>query len=179
MKNNVAVQYHFQSIEQLFDEVVKFRMAQLEEIRSDALRNAYGNDLDKLAIHELMALICLPHLAIRAEDGRYPYASFLCHYLPERRPFGFEWVMEAGDTLTPLAQTIIGRIRGKLLALPDMIFNRRMTNATLAFLNILRGFSSQSDANDNLAHHPLILDGMRQSVAILETPWIEPASDRN
>jgi hypothetical protein len=43
----------------------------------------------------------------------------------------------------------------------------------------LRGFSSQSDANDNLAHHPLILDGMRQSVAILETPWIEPASDRN
>lgn len=175
MKNNVVVQYHFHSIDQLYDEVVKFRMAQLEAIR---MSQTIVRDLDAFDLDELVALVCLPHLQIRDADGRYPYATFLCHYLPERRPEGFEWVMEEGDSFTPVMQKIIRCIRGKLPRLPDMIFNRRMTSSTLLFLNILRGFSHQGHAVDDLPHHPLIVDAMRQSVAVLSAPWVETSADQ-
>ncbi|WP_176590677.1 TetR/AcrR family transcriptional regulator [Sphingobium sp. EM0848] len=82
-KNNVVVQYHFNSIDQLYDEVVKFRMAQLEAIRA---ARVIGCDLDDLGIDELVALVCLPHLQIRDSDGRYSYAAFLCHYLSFSQP---------------------------------------------------------------------------------------------
>lgn len=168
MKNNVAVQYHFGSIDRLYDEVVKYRMAQLEAIRS---KEVTGYDIDGWELDDLIKLVCLPHLQIRDGEGRYPYAAFLCHYLPERRPEGFEWVMEAGETFTPVMQRIISIIRTKLPRLPDTIFNRRMTNATLLFLNILRGFSDRKPGHDDISHHPLIVDALRQSIAVLSTPW--------
>lgn len=178
MKNNVVVQYHFQTIDHLFDAIVMFRMAQLEGIRRNQAKTISSSDLERLSLDQLMALVCLPHLDLRDGDGRYPYAVFLCHYLPERRPLGFEWVMEAGESITPLMQKIVRLIRQKLPDLPDMIFNRRMTNATLVFLNVLRGISNEQQAFSDLSHHPLIIDGMRQSVSVLNTVWVDIAVDR-
>lgn len=173
MKNNVVVQYHFSSIDHLYDEVAKFRMGQLEGIRrSEIIRMDY-NDIGNLGVDDLMSLICLPHLKIKDENGHFPYAAFLCHYLPERRPFGFEWVMEAGESATPIMQSIIQSIRAKLPDLPDIIFNRRMTNATLVFLNILRGLPNWKPAAAGQSIHPLIADGIRQSIAVLCAPWVE------
>lgn len=175
MKNNVVVQYHFNSIDQLYDEVVKFRMLQLEAVRAELVR---GRDIDQDDIAELMSLVCLPHLQIQDENGSYPYATFLCHYLPERRPQGFAWVMAPGETFAPLMQTIIRLIHAKLPGLPAELFNRRMTNATLLFLNILRGFPQLAQGQENLLRHPLIVDGVRQSIAVLSTSWLGAPADR-
>ncbi|MGE4430436.1 MAG: TetR/AcrR family transcriptional regulator [Sphingobium sp.] len=170
-RNNVVVQYHFTSIDQLFDEVVKFRMGQFEAMRARQLEDLSRQGREALSLENLMELVCLPHLRIRNDRGRYPYAAFLCHYLPERRPFGFGWAMDAGESSTPVMQHIIRQIRACLPHLPDMIFNRRMTNATLVFLNILRGLPDDAEGGNDLSHHPLIIDGMRQAIALLNAPW--------
>lgn len=173
LRNNVAVQYHFASLEQLFDEVVKFRMSQLEAIRAIRAKSLFAEHHEIVGLDQLFALVCLPHLEIQDDDGQYPYANFLIHYLPTKRPSGFDWVMDQGETITPVMQEIIGRIRAHLPYLPIKIFNRRMTNATLVFLNVLRGLRQDDQNNGNVAYHPLIKDAMRQGIALLRAPWIE------
>ncbi|MEE4454844.1 hypothetical protein [Novosphingobium resinovorum] len=176
LKNNVAVQYHFTSVEQLYDEIVKHRMIQLEAIRCQRLQALGHNELAALTIDELVALVCLPHLRIRDENGGYPYAAFLCHYLPEKRPTGFNWAMEAGSSITPTMQRIITLLRNQRPNLPFDVFNRRMTNATLVFLNVLRGLPDSETRSDDVYRHPLILDGLRQCVALLNAEWHAPQS---
>lgn len=173
LKNNVSVQYHFNSLEQLFDEVVKFRMSQMEAIRAARAAPLVVDRHKTADLEQLFALVCLPHLEIREDSGQYPYANFLCHYLPARRPEGFDWVMNSSESITPVMQEIISQIRGHLPHLPVAIFNRRMTNATLVFLNVLRGVYQDDRNNSNVARHPLIEDAMRQGVALLRAPWIE------
>jgi len=45
MKNTSAIYCHFGSVEQMYDELVRFRMSQLDIVRADALQ-AHGGAAD-------------------------------------------------------------------------------------------------------------------------------------
>ena len=171
LKNNVSVQYHFGSIKALLRELVQMRMTQLDDIRWDMIAKFQGSGGD-CGVHTLVDIICLPHLILaRREDGCATYAAFLCQYLPSANPAGFDWVMGGSDPRLPALNWIFARLQECLPSLPAEIFNRRMTSATLLFLNVVQGLPQEALSDERLVETSAVVqDALRQSTAVLLAP---------
>lgn len=173
LKNNVSVQYHFGSMTNLFDEVVRYRMKILEDIRQDIIDNIDENDFGNLKLDDLWKIICFPQLKLRGADGRYQYAIFLCNYLPVLRPQGFSLIDRTFSEEFPVLSGVLRQMRVLLSDVPMEIYDRRITNCNLLFLNACRSLSPIDPDNDQLIEgNPLVQDAFRQSVAALAAPWV-------
>lgn len=167
LKNNSSLNYHFGTMEVLFEFIVQHRMSELENFRWEMIR-ARPSTAGDWTVAELIGLICLPHFQLADELGRFPYAGFLCEYLTLRYPEGFPWVMIYGDRTPSGMHYILERMRKALPHLPTDTFQRRITNATLLFLNVLRRSSSMRTTGQALhPHHPIVRDTLAQSVGVL------------
>jgi AcrR family transcriptional regulator len=171
LKNNVSVQYHFGSTRDLLRELVQMRMAQLDSIRSDMIAKLQESG-DECDVRALVDIICLPHLVLaRREGGRATYAAFLCQYLPSANPAGFDWVMGGSDPKLPALNWIFARLQERLPTLPAEIFNRRMTSASLLFLNVVQGLPPEALSDERLVETSVVVqDALRQSTAVLLAP---------
>lgn len=174
LRNNCSVQYHFGSMEGLLDEIVLFRMRQLDEVRAEMIE-AKDFPRENPGLLDLMKVICLAHLEIRAADNRHNYAAFLCQYLPIYHPTGFKWLMRSSVPQLPAIGWAIKEIRHALhrQLSPDML-DRRLTSASLLFLNVMQGFSREVQSGSPIsADHDVIRDALRQSVAVLRASIID------
>lgn len=173
LKNNVSVQYHFGSLDNLLDQVVHYRMALLEEIRSAMLAALDEAAFLALDIAQLWTFVCVPQLEMRGADGRFQYAAYLCNYLPVRRPEGFSAIMRTASAGLPALSRVLQRLRSLLADLPQDTYDRRVTSANLLFLNTCRGLEpADLPAAQLIAQNPLVRDAFRQSVAALTVPWM-------
>ena len=172
LKNNVSVQYHFGSIEQLFEEVIQYRMGSFETIRQKMLDSIDAPDTATSSIDALWTIICLPQISVRGGDGRFQYAMFLCNYLPVCRPEGFSLVNRTSPERLPALGKVLTQLRARLPDIPLDVFDRRITSANLLFLNTCRGIMPDGSESDRiLERNPLVRDAFRQSVAALTAPW--------
>lgn len=163
LRNNCSVQYHFGSMEELFQEVVRYRMAQLDELRG-AMMARHG-DAETADLKTLVRWVCIPHLAIQGCG----YAAFLCQYLPAHHPAGFTWLMRDPVGDMPMIRRILTLLRRAVPGLPLDIFDRRITSATLLFLNTLQGLIRECGEED-LAENQILADALRQAVAVMRAP---------
>lgn len=179
LRNNYSVAYHFGSVDGLIRSIVRSRVLQLETIRQPMIDCA--NEAGRGSLRFWLECLLLPHIQARDEEGFHAYASILCQYLPIYYPKGFPWRYDAeGDAVpavegkpTPAFDEIIAGLRRCIPDLPIDIFDRRLTNASLLFLNVLVGLS-RDDALEALgSEHPLIRDALRQAMSVLMTQWCE------
>ncbi|WP_223811074.1 TetR/AcrR family transcriptional regulator [Rhizorhabdus histidinilytica] len=135
--NNSAVQYHFGSKDGLLDAVFRYRMNQMEGERGELLVAAASRGLLG-DVKTLLQIICLPHLGLVDENGRHPYARFLCQYLLRHRPPAIGWVP---GTAVPDPPENLRRVqellRERLFYLPAPIVARRLVTATIMYLSVL------------------------------------------
>lgn len=170
LRNNCSVQYHFGSMDELFEEIVRFRMKQLDKIRTTMIESE-DFPRDNPGLLDLMKVICLAHLEIKGADGTHSYAAFMCQYLPIYNPMGFQWLKRGSEPELQAIRWTIERIRAILSHLSPAMFDRRLTSASLLFLNITQGFSREAAAGFSISvNQEIIRDALRQSVAVLCAP---------
>ena len=172
LKNNVSVQYHFGTMEKLFDEVIHYRGVMLEVIRQNMIDKIGKTEFETLPIEELWKIICLPQLSMRGAGGRYQYAMFLCNYLPVHRPEGFSFINRTATARLPALGKVLQQMRILLSDIPLEVYDRRITSANLLFLNTCRGLAPDDPENEQfLTRNPVIRDAFRQSIAALTAPY--------
>lgn len=115
-------------------------------------------------------VICIPHLKLRNRKGEFPYATFLCQYLPERFPGGFDWVMQPSSGSPSVISSLISEFRKSFSEMPETLFNRRLASATLLFLNNLRGIGKTATTAEDVSEEFLIQDSLRQAEAAMTAP---------
>lgn len=166
LRNNSALHYHFGTMEVLFEFLIRHRMGELDRFRSEIMRSLSPGKVWTAA--DLVEMICLPHFRLTGAGGQFPYAGFLCEYLPLRYPGGFPWVMISGEDTPTMMKFILDKLHELLPHLPAEMFQRRVANATLLFLNVLRG-SNLLAATDTALHpdHPITRDTLAQAVGAL------------
>lgn len=171
LRNNVSVQYHFGSVEVMLRSLVQLRMKQLDEIRAEMLESGARRALH-LSVGALVRMLCWPHVILaRREGGRATYAAFLCQYLPTEYPAGFDWVMHSPDPELPALNCILGALHERLPDFPAEIFHRRVTNASLLFLNVIQGLPPKAFLDpERLEGDAIVQDALRQSTAVILAP---------
>lgn len=169
MRYSCSITYHFESMDGLIRSIVRYRVVQLEKIRSEMIPSNGADRTGDLTFW--MECLLLPHLQVRSKDGFHAYASILCQYLPLHYPKGFPWRRQEADDVMPAFDEILSSLRNCISHLPSDIFDRRLTNASLLFLNVLVGLSRDDSLESLGSEHPLIKDAIRQSVSVLMTPW--------
>ncbi|MFA7595572.1 MAG: hypothetical protein WCY92_04375 [Novosphingobium sp.] len=173
-KNNTSVQYHFGSLDNLFEHLLRYRMGEMEPYRQAMLDDLGYRPGDQIEPRMAIEVICIPHLKLRNRKGEFPYATFLCQYLPERFPGGFDWVMQPSSGSPSVISSLISEFRRSLSEMPETLFNRRLASATLLFLNNLRGIGKMPGITDDLSEEFLIQDSLRQAEAAMTAPVLGP-----
>lgn len=160
----------------LLEAIPRFRMAQLEKVRRKMLAEAEAaGRLDN--IRTLLEIICLPHVCLTDEEGRHPYAAFMVQYLPRYQPTGFKWYMNSSDANLPSLNRLLVLLPGLLPDLPRDVLNRRLTSATLHFLNVLIAHDIEEGLT---AHDPgaalMLQDCLSQITAAISVPFVPEIS---
>lgn len=128
-------------------------------------------------IRTLLEIICLPHLSLTDEQGRHPYAAFMVQYLPRHQPTGFSWYINSPDPKLPTLNRLLALLRELLPDLPREVLNRRLTNATLSFLNVLIAHDIEEGLSSHEANAVLALqDCLAQMTAAIAVPYIPEIS---
>lgn len=147
-KNNTAVQYHFGSKEALAREIIHYRMATMDGERMRMLLKA-SSENRLYSVRSMLEIICLPHLVIKDEEDRHPYAHFLSAYLPRYSPTG---IMIDPETLPALPPALKELHAIGLKLFPDelqTVLYRRLTSVTGMFLNMVLALDSRDNIRLN------------------------------
>jgi AcrR family transcriptional regulator len=179
LRNNYSVAYHFGSVDGLIRSIMRRRVLQLESIRRPMIDSC--DEADQGPLQFWLECLLFPHIQARDEEGFHAYASILCQYLPVYYPKGFPWrdypegdaIPAAEGNATPAFDQIIEGLRQCIPDLPIDTFDRRLTNASLLFLNVLVGLSRDDTLEALGTEHPLIRDALRQAMSVLTTRWCE------
>ena len=137
LRNNVVVQYHFGTMEDLYREIMRLRMEHLDQVRLKLMAKESWPTDAAARVSYAMRLICLPHLELGNDDTGYPYATFLAYYLPLYQSGGINEAVRQTGTKLPALDLIIQEIKN-VIQLPDELVNRRITNASLLFFHVLQ-----------------------------------------
>ncbi len=172
-KNNTSVQYHFGSLDNLFEHLLRYRMGEMEPYRQAMLDDLGYKPGDRIEPRMAIEVICIPHLKLRNKKGEFPYATFLCQYLPERFPGGIDWVMQPSSDAPSVISSLTSELRKSLSEIPEVLFNRLLANATLLFLNNLRGIGKTAGIANDVSEESLIRDSLRQAEAAMTAPILE------
>lgn len=168
LKNNCSVQYHFGSLDDLFEQLLRYRMGELELYRQEMLEALGGESRSALNARQFVEILCLPHLQLRDQKGDFPYANFLSQYLPQRFPGGFQWIMRHEAGSPAVISSLIADYRKSVPGLADELLNRRLASATLLFLNTIRSLSTRKGSD--VSEWQIIEDSLRQATAALTAP---------
>lgn len=172
LSNTSSVQYHFGSKEGLLHGVFRHRMLQMEERRGKMFEAARRKDrLGEMRI--LLEIICLPHLDLVDDEGRYSYAEFLSQYLLRYRP-PVGHLGDAPDTFTPpCLLEVQGRIRTRLTGLPEHVVIRRLIVGVLGFLAVLINHRSfMPGGADKAALSAALADTIDQFAVAIALPFL-------
>lgn len=170
LRNNFSVAYHFGSMDGLIRNILRDRVVGLEGARQELIDGGAANG--ECSTQFWLECLLHPQIQARDQDGYHAYASILCQYLPHHYPKGFPWQEDGNGDLTPAFNCIVRGLRVCVPELPSDIFDRRLTNASLLYLNILVGLSGDASLNELGSEHYLIKDAIRQSIAVLTAEWI-------
>lgn len=169
--NNNAVQYHFQSKNQLVYAIFEHRVSQMEGPRSLMLEQAdrQGRLSDA---RTLLEILHLPYLSLTDESGRHTYAGFLAEYLTRHRPIGVKHPLDDRSILTASLQRLMSLIEARISYVPPEIALSRLVLCNLMFLNML--VRHDTETSHNLRGVPLsvsVRDTLDTMVACLCRPY--------
>ncbi|WP_068086643.1 TetR/AcrR family transcriptional regulator [Novosphingobium rosa] len=163
-RNNNAVQYHFAGREGLMAAIYAMRVADMEDARQTMLAKAEaeGRLGDSLV---LLQILCLPHLALRAEDGSHPYAGFLAHYVMRHWQAPASELGAAG--VGPAQQKVLRLIAATLGDVPPALARSRSMLALLLFLNALLRWDHIDRNREGLTAATMLGDALYSAHAAL------------
>lgn len=167
--NNNAVRYHFGSMHGLIQAIFRHRVAQMEPPRARMLALAERDGL----LHDLRTLLevfFIPHLGLRDETGRYPYSSFLAHYLLYLRPRGMQHVADNAGTVSESLLRAQQLLRTRLAYLPDKVFDARLRVAGVTFYTTLL-IHDQTTEPDDAGLAALVEDTLEQMTVAIGAAW--------
>lgn len=162
-RNNNAVQYHFGSREGLMAAIHVCRVGDMEAMRETMLARAGAAGLlgDSLT---LLQILCLPHLALKGEDGSHPYAGFLVHYVMRHwRAPDPDAAVGAGG-VAPAQRRVVELIAATLGDLSPAFIRSRSMLALMLFLNALL---RHDHVDRQLGGAALLEDALRSAHAAL------------
>lgn len=134
--NTNAVQYHFQTKEQLVYAIFEYRVTQMEGPREEMLRQAEAEHCLSDA-RTLLEILCLPYLLLADARGRHSYAAFLSEYLTRHRPIGVRHPADDDTALTTTLRRVLDLLVKRISYLPPEIALSRIGLCNLMFLNML------------------------------------------
>jgi len=165
--NNNAVRYHFGSKEGLMQAIFQYRASQLEPMRHDMLDEAISaNALQDL--RTIIAMICLPHLGLRDDEGNYSYAAFLIRYLLYQRPQGI--LHPADREGLPALQKIQQLFYARLSFLSPAAAERRLFFSTISFLSTLVNRENKISPISDAEFAPIVEDVLGMITSAVGTP---------
>ncbi len=172
--NNNAVQYHFGTKAALIEAIFTIRVAAMENRRAAMLDDAEkAGELASIA--RLVRMICLPHLDLKDELGRFTYASFLGQYFLREHPSGLPHPNDIPRDDNVQVRRIIKLLRDALKHLPPAIRDSRIALGMLMFINMLiRHSNARSDQNSDAAFAVMVEDTIAMIEANLRTPFTGP-----
>ena len=165
MRNNVVVQYHFGTMEDLYLEITRSRMEYLDQVRLKMMAEEGWPTDGAARVSHAMKLICLPHLELGDDEGGYPYAMFLTYYLPLYQPGGVTKAVQRSGLDLPAMNRILQEIKD-VVKLPDELVNRRVTNASLLFFHVLQNLHAHKAGETRDA---ILDDSLQQVNAVIMT----------
>jgi len=169
LRNNVAVQYHFGSLEGLFQALVRHRQLQLDGFRSAMIEHE-GRGIEELDLYALLKIFLMPHVCLIRREGHSYYASFLCQYIVTLSPSNYLGIRESRETLPALSDILVS-LRRKMSGLSEETINRRIGNCMLLFLSVIRSTPSEaSDLENPNEAGPILSDTLMQCTGILNAP---------
>lgn len=176
LRNNVAVQYHFGSLENLLRDLVRHRQLQLDDLRS-AMIEREGRPFADFDLYTLLKIFHMPHVHLIEKEGNSHYASFLCQHILTSDPLAYRRLQEHIDDMPALTK-LLQAIRQKMDGVDAETISRRIGNCTILFLNVVRSlppaaFGARPSAETGL----LIKDTLLQCAAALSAPQMRDAAD--
>lgn len=171
--NNNAVRYYFGSKSGLIDAIFQYRVLQMEDVRRTELE--YARKKNKLGdALTLTRILCLPHLQLRNEEEKHPYAGFMSQYLTRYRTRG---VQHAADLLSEsgLALTdLLTLLEQRIAYVPKDLAVSRIILSNLVFVNMLvRWDHTPVDQQRLIDFDSLVLDTLEISTELLCAPYRE------
>lgn len=132
--NASVIQYHFVDKDNLIREIMLARVMQMEPIRERMFASAEAQgQLDDLAT--LLRILCIPHIALRDEDGRFPYGEFILEFmLRYRGPAASAHPFDATPDKVPSLVRVLSLIRARLHYMDEATVSRRSMTAVVVFL---------------------------------------------
>lgn len=168
--NNNAVQYHFETRENLVASILEWRVTSMEPRRSAMLADLESSGRTSDA-KSLLSVLCLPHLDLASADGSYPFARFLLLYIYRYRQRGMPHPFDRIPAqTTALAQTLTLLYR-RLHNFPKPLAHFRMTTCVAMFMNAL--VMSEAQANPfegNLTQPQMVADVLEMMTTALLAP---------
>jgi AcrR family transcriptional regulator len=165
--NTHAVQYHFGSKDGLMSAIFQYRILQMEQRRGMMLARAEEHGvLDHPSV--LLRILCLPHLELAAEDGSYPYASFLIQFATRywhSSPEG-KWV--ESRRIAPNLQRLVEMIANASGDVHPELARSRPILCNIIFLTaIIRWTHVQRDEGE-ISLGEVVRDALRSAEAALQ-----------
>lgn len=132
--NASVIQYHFVDKDNLIREIMLARVIQMEPFRAKMFTAAEGRgQLDDIGT--LLRILCIPHIALRDDDGRFPYGEFILEFmLRYRGPAASAHPFDATPERVPTLVNVLSLMRARLHYMDAATVSRRSMTAVVMFL---------------------------------------------
>ena len=168
-RNVMAAQYHFGSRDALVSAIIEFNRQRLERSRA-ALCGGNVAALRDLGVRELFRLVIQPFMGDGDEDRSF--VRFL-RALVQHSPYYALWADQPATT--PITRAIYDNLRSATQALPEPVWQMRMTVTGKLVINAVSDFAAL-DGCSEICPKAFFGDLVEIAAAILQAPW--PAAAR-
>ncbi len=166
--NTNAVQYHFQSKENLLKDLLKWRSISMEPMRERMLADAieHGQRLD---VRRHLEILCLPLLDIIDDEGNRSFARVLGEYLFRMWPRFRVHPADDDPTIVPALSATITLLHERLHYMPTPVVRMRSSTCLGMFINNLDFFAEPSPP-DSLSPAAALAECMEMMIATMLAP---------
>ncbi|GLK44008.1 hypothetical protein GCM10017612_19280 [Novosphingobium resinovorum] len=141
--NASVIQYHFADKDNLVREIMLNRVIEMEPARAAMLTTAESNG-QLGSLETLLRILCMPHIALRDDAGRFPFGEFLLDFmLRYRGPSASTHPFDAQPNLVPCLVQTLSLIDARLHYMDRAIVSHRTMTAVVIFLHNLIRASEQ------------------------------------
>ena len=169
-RNVMAAQYHFGSRDALISAIIDLNRQRLEKSRAEICGNNVVT-LRDLGVRELFRLVIKPFMG-DGDEGR-SFVRFL-RALVQHSPYYALWADRPATT--PITRAIYDRLRSATVAVPEPVWQMRMTMIGKLVVNAISDFDAL-DGCSEIGPEAFSSDLVEIAAAILQAPWASGGPD--
>ncbi len=166
--NANAVQYHFQSKDNLLKDLLKWRSISMEISRAAMLAQAIKSGR-RLDVRAHLEILCLPLLDVVDEEGNRSFARVLGEYLFRMWPKFQAHPADEDPASVPALSTTIALLHERLHYMPTPVVRMRSSTCLGMFINNLDFFADTAPSS-GLSPATALAECMEMMIATMLAP---------